>query len=125
MTDKMVHHPPHYNAYSVEVIEVTRYCSFDIGNAIKYMLRHPHKGSSLQDLDKALWYLRDFVNNPKAHKGQEVVPSRAVENLYTLTDDYIKHPDAFPQVHSALRALAHSRPHKAIECLSKALRSVS
>ena len=49
MTDKMVHSPPHYNAYSIEVIEVTRHCSFDIGNAIKYMLRHPHKGSSLQD----------------------------------------------------------------------------
>lgn len=54
LTDQMIHNPPHYNAYSIEVIEVTRYCSFDVGNAIKYMLRHLHKGTSEQDLGKAL-----------------------------------------------------------------------
>lgn len=30
---------------------------FCLGNALKYILRAPHKGSERQDLEKALWYL--------------------------------------------------------------------
>lgn len=30
---------------------------FCMGNALKYILRAPHKGSEQQDLEKALWYL--------------------------------------------------------------------
>lgn len=54
--------PQHYNSHpsGIEVIEVTRHCQFNIGNAIKYILRHDHKGSAVQDLKKALWYLEDF-----------------------------------------------------------------
>lgn len=59
----MVNHPPHYKQGGVEVIEITRHCDFDIGNAIKYILRHEHKGNPQQDLDKARWYLTDYVSN--------------------------------------------------------------
>lgn len=60
-----VNSPPHYTSHGsgVEVIEITRHCSFDIGNAIKYIMRHEHKGSAKQDLDKALWYLNDHLKN--------------------------------------------------------------
>lgn len=63
MTVDMVNHPPHYTSHpsGMEVIEVTRYMSFDLGNAVKYMMRHGHKGSSRQDLEKATWYLRDHI----------------------------------------------------------------
>lgn len=63
MAVDMVNKPPHYNSHpsGVEVIEVTRYMSFDLGNAVKYMMRHGHKGSSRQDLDKAVWYLKDHI----------------------------------------------------------------
>lgn len=63
MTVDMVNHPPHYKQGGIEVIDITRYLSFDIGNAIKYILRHPFKNSPKQDLEKALWYLNDHVTH--------------------------------------------------------------
>ena len=53
----LVNHPPHYSAHpsGVEVIELTEHLSFCLGNAVKYVLRHRHKGNPVQDLEKALW----------------------------------------------------------------------
>lgn len=55
----LVNHPPHYSAHpsGVEVIELTEHLPFCLGNAVKYVLRHRHKGNPVQDLEKALWYL--------------------------------------------------------------------
>ena len=63
----MVNHPQHYNSHpsGVEVIELVRYLPFSLGNAMKYLLRYQSKGSPLQDLDKATWYLKDFLDNPQ------------------------------------------------------------
>ena len=56
-----VDHPAHYThagpTYeAIRVIEAWRlgYC---LGNAIKYIARAEHKGSRLDDLKKARWYL--------------------------------------------------------------------
>ena len=35
-----------------------QYCSFHLGNAIKYLWRCGIKGDAVEDLNKALWYLR-------------------------------------------------------------------
>lgn len=64
----MVNHPPHYtsNPSGVEVIEITETCSFCVGNAIKYVARHQHKGNPKQDLEKAIFYTeRALSNTPK------------------------------------------------------------
>ena len=103
MTNKtdMVNHPPHYNAYSIEVIEVTRHCSFVIGNAIKYMLRHLHKGSSKQDLEKALWYINDHI--AYSHDGLPLVQGEeARANLRELIKEYSEQEGMIPQVGAAL-----------------------
>lgn len=54
-----VNHPPHYNAGRFEVIDVIEdwRLNFHLGNALKYIARADHKGDSIQDLRKALWYL--------------------------------------------------------------------
>lgn len=54
-----VNHPAHYEHYSIEPIEVCRRLNFDLGNAVKYILRAPYKNSALDDYKKAAWYLRD------------------------------------------------------------------
>lgn len=57
-----VNHPSHYTQYPVEVIELTRHMSFDRGNAVKYIARAGFKGGpekELEDIDKAIWYLKD------------------------------------------------------------------
>jgi hypothetical protein len=54
-----VHHPPHYNAGSIEVIDVIEdwKLGFNLGNAVKYVARSEHKGAPLKDLQKARWYI--------------------------------------------------------------------
>lgn len=55
-----VNHPSHYvkQAATIEPIEVLRFAPFDLGNALKYMIRAGHKENELQDLKKAEWYLK-------------------------------------------------------------------
>jgi hypothetical protein len=62
--DDPVNHPSHYTAYpGVEVIQLTRHMSFNRGNAVKYTARAglKDKGTEIQDLEKAVWYLQDEI----------------------------------------------------------------
>lgn len=56
--EEAVNHPSHYNQ-GIETIDVIESwgLNFSLGNAIKYILRAPHKGKELEDLRKAKWYL--------------------------------------------------------------------
>lgn len=56
-----VNHPSHYggadNPYeAIKVIE-THGLGFNLGNALKYLLRAGKKGDIAEDLQKATWYL--------------------------------------------------------------------
>lgn len=48
--------PAHYTVYPVQPISITRYLGFNLGNAVKYVLRAPFKGEE-EDLQKAIQYL--------------------------------------------------------------------
>lgn len=58
-----VNNPSHYNAGSIEVIEVIEdwKLGFHAGNVIKYIARAAHKGTMLTDLKKAQWYLNRLI----------------------------------------------------------------
>jgi hypothetical protein len=55
----MVDHPAHYQGKSFEVIDIINdyKLNFEMGNAIKYILRADKKGNKKQDIEKAMWYL--------------------------------------------------------------------
>lgn len=59
----LVRHPPHYNSHpsGVECITVARHMNFNLGNAIKYIWRAGEKGSAVEDLKKARWYIEDEI----------------------------------------------------------------
>lgn len=71
--DKNVNHPKHYTwlkeKCGIEVIDITRHLDFDLGNAIKYILRAGRKNENsfsnkrkeIEDLKKAIWYLNDKI----------------------------------------------------------------
>lgn len=63
-----VDHPAHYNKGNIEAIDVIEEwdLNFNVGNVIKYMLRAPHKGSEIEDLEKAAWYLNRHLENKKS-----------------------------------------------------------
>jgi hypothetical protein len=54
-----VAHPRHYTFGGIEVIDAIEAWSlgFHLGNVVKYVARAAHKGSYLEDLRKARWYL--------------------------------------------------------------------
>ena len=68
-----VNHPSHYNwlkkLAGVEVIDITRHLDFDLGNAVKYILRagrkteegYDNKTKTIEDLKKAVWYINDKI----------------------------------------------------------------
>lgn len=84
-----VNKPAHYTRHpsGVECIEVTRHLSFNRGNAFKYLFRHRDKGHPEQDLQKALWYIRDEIK----HKGRIVNPNeyrrRALRKILDATPE--------------------------------------
>lgn len=69
-----VDHPAHYNRGANTILEdgTALYepikviddwgLGFCLGNAVKYILRAPHKGTERQDLEKARWYLEHWIS---------------------------------------------------------------
>lgn len=60
----MVNHPPHYTSHpsGVECIQITEHMGFNLGNALKYIWRADLKGSAVEDLEKAVFYInRELV----------------------------------------------------------------
>lgn len=55
-----VNHPSHYTKHpsGVECIQITEHMNFCRGNAIKYIWRAGEKGSEIEDLKKAAWYIQ-------------------------------------------------------------------
>lgn len=59
-----VDHPPHYGGDTVyETIKVIEAWGLDfhLGNAVKYISRAGKKGDATEDLEKAIWYIRRFI----------------------------------------------------------------
>lgn len=58
-----VAHPSHYTQGGIETIDFieAKALGFHLGNVVKYVTRAAHKGSELQDLRKARWYLDRWI----------------------------------------------------------------
>ena len=54
-----IHRPAHYTQSAVEPIDAIEAwgLGYHLGNVVKYIARHQHKGQPLEDLQKAAWYL--------------------------------------------------------------------
>lgn len=60
----LVNHPEHYKAGGIETIDYieAKELNYHLGNVVKYVSRAGKKGSKLQDLQKAQWYLTREIN---------------------------------------------------------------
>ena len=65
--EDMVNHPPHYKAGGIETIDFieAKNLNYNLGNVVKYITRAKLKGSLLQDLEKAAWYLNREIETLK------------------------------------------------------------
>ena len=55
----LVNNPPHYTTGGIETIDFieAKKLNYNLGNVVKYITRADHKGSRIEDLRKAKWYL--------------------------------------------------------------------
>jgi len=66
-----VEKPPHYNEGDIECIDYIKqqlgdqFGAYLLGNCHKYLHRHKYKGSALEDLKKAQWYLNKLIGETK------------------------------------------------------------
>lgn len=68
-----IDHPAHYTeGRSIETIEVIEDwdLGYHLGNAVKYISRAGRKGSAVEDLLKACWYLEREIERLRAGRGQ-------------------------------------------------------
>ena len=63
--NEKVDSPVHYNVGKIEVIDAIEdwKLGFNDGNAVKYIARHQRKGEPIQDIEKAIWYLKRYLEN--------------------------------------------------------------
>lgn len=70
-----VNNPKHYNFGAIEVIDAIESwgLGFCLGNTVKYIARAKHKGSELEDLKKARWYLNREISNLERKEAEATV----------------------------------------------------
>lgn len=66
-TKESVNHPSHYQGKGLESIQVIEAfeLGFNLGNAVKYILRAGKKGARDEDIRKAIWYLNREIEDDK------------------------------------------------------------
>ena len=67
MSREAVNHPHHYkpNGSKYEAIDIIEdwNLGFSDGNAVKYICRHRFKNNPIEDIKKAIWYLKRHLQN--------------------------------------------------------------
>ena len=81
-----VNHPSHYTSGKIEVIDFITYqkLTYCLGNAVKYVARagkkdknhfsYPNK--TIEDLQKAVWYINQQIKILQEDESEEVLDSR-------------------------------------------------
>lgn len=80
-----VNHPSHYTDGKIEVIEYIedKGLGFHLGNAVKYISRAGKKdpGKTIEDLEKAVWYINRYIGKLKAEKTACWIPTGNEDDL--------------------------------------------
>ena len=61
---EQVEHPEHYNKHpsGVECIDIVEHMGFNLGNAMKYIWRADLKENANQDMEKAIFYIKQELD---------------------------------------------------------------
>lgn len=93
--EDVVNHPSHYTFGKIEVIDMIDSAGwlpeFCAGNAIKYIMRHQHKGKKIEDLKKARWYLDKLI---EAYEKEDKQSPPVISNPTPITPTPVSPPVA-------------------------------
>lgn len=119
---EMVNHPDHYGGESnkyeaIKIIEALE-MSFSTGSALKYILRCGKKFEDVEDLEKAIWYLkRSIVNHNQKIKKQ-------IKGSYYSTCNICVNIDVSQNLRTAVRYIIEERPLDAVEFVSREILAI-
>ena len=102
-----VNRPSHYVSHpsGVETINITREFEFALGNAWKYLMRFRYKGKPKEDLEKAVWYMNDYMSHRDLYAEFTVkLGNEKTENLINNARKVIA-AEKIPEVKHAMRAI--------------------
>lgn len=102
-----VNHPSHYVSHpsGIETINITREFEFALGNAWKYLMRFRYKGKPKEDLEKAVWYMNDYMCHRDLYAEFSVkLGNEKTENLINNARKVIA-AEKIPEVKHAMRAI--------------------
>lgn len=70
--EDLINRPPHYITGGIETIDFieAKELSYHLGNVVKYISRADHKGSKLENLKKAQYYMNRAVLVEEKTKGE-------------------------------------------------------
>lgn len=83
---EQVDHPDHYNSGKIEAIDVIEdwKLNFSLGCVVKYICRSEYKDSTIQDLEKAAWYLNREIQRRKNETQTENDPVKPSQSLLKI-----------------------------------------
>jgi hypothetical protein len=75
MQNDIINKPKHYNFGEIEPLDAIEDWDlpYHLGNTVKYIARHQHKGKPLEDLKKAQYYLNRYIEKYNKLKGMSKV----------------------------------------------------
>ena len=87
------HGPKYYRRGSIQVWDFVRdqELNFHLGNVIKYVCRAGHKFDDIDDLEKAIHYLKNEVEFRTSQRVQEIVQCEEFQN--SQIEEYAKEFD--------------------------------
>ena len=115
-----VNHPFHYTSHpsGVECITITRHYSFCLGNTIKYIWRAGLKADSIEDLEKAIFYLREEIDRLKDARKQ-IHPAEEGERTSAPASKHLHHDDQQEEDHPLYRSTSMESTREAGHAYSR------
>jgi DNA polymerase III sliding clamp (beta) subunit (PCNA family) len=88
----LINNPPHYKSHpsGVECIQITEHMSFTLGNAMKYIWRADEKGSAIEDLKKAEFYIKREIERREAGDGIQRAAQLEGDEAISLSRDDVE-----------------------------------
>ncbi|ADD81156.1 nucleotide kinase [Rhodococcus phage ReqiPine5] len=118
-----VNQPRHYQSgrFGCEAIDLLRHCTYEGGNAIKYVWRHEDKGRPVEDLKKAAVYASWTVE----HRVPVILPGQESAFFAKWNEHVRSRLAGLPDVYRAMDYLVRGADYSAIHLLNRTIHELT
>jgi hypothetical protein len=116
-----INQPKHYTEHpsGIECIQITEHMGFNLGNAIKYIWRCDLKKDAIEDLKKAVWYIkREISKREDEFRKAPTEPMLDAVQIHAINRDFVNKAKTFVDINIEeifIPGPGSARPHPRIE----------